>query len=342
MKKLIAIRCIGDHSHGYGHFSRCLAVARYFSKKNYSVVFLINENIYLKNELLKTKFNFYLVPQFKKIIHEGNFLKKFIFKNNISCLIIDMKEFSENLSKEIQNCNCLTAIIDDSSVTTVYSDILLNGTPIKQYHNYKLNNKRSQLLLGSKYFLNNPEFPQFKKRLSEIKIKKNYKVVVSCGGSDVNNLTWKIVKEIINLPNLQIQVIIGPLMKKNTPLNIIKNNVKIINSPKKIWTIFNKSDLVICTSGSTLFELAIQGIPCINIATAEHQIAYGNDFSKSGFGIYMGFWKQMNFSKFSSLLEECLFDSIKRKKMSSIGKKLIDGRGLERFEKVISIKIKQF
>ena len=171
MKKLIAIRCIGDHSHGYGHFSRCLAIARYFSKKNYSVVFLINENIYLKNELSKTKFNFYLVPRFKKIISEGDFLKKFIFENNVSCLIIDMKEFSENISKEIQNCKCLTAVIDDSSVTNVYSDILLNGTPIKQYHNYKLYNKSSKLLLGSKYFLNNSEFFQTKKKSSEIKMK---------------------------------------------------------------------------------------------------------------------------------------------------------------------------
>ena len=214
MKKLIAIRCIGDHSHGYGHFSRCLAVAKYFSKKNLNVIFLINESKYLKEELSKTKFKFYIIPRYKKIISEGNFLKKFIFENNISCLIIDMKEFSENLSKEIQNCNCLNVVIDDSSVTNVYSDILLNGTPIKQYHNYKLYNKNSQLLLDTKYFLNNSEFSQTKKSLSEIKIKKKYKVVVSCGGSDVNNLTWKIIKEIIKLPNLQIQAIIGPLMKK--------------------------------------------------------------------------------------------------------------------------------
>ncbi len=340
MKKLIAIRCIGDHSHGYGHFSRCLAIAKYFSKKNLNVIFLINESKYLKEELSKTKFKFYIVPRYKKIISEGNFLKKFIFKNNISCLIIDMKEFSENLSKEIQNCNCLNVVIDDSSVTNVYSDILLNGTPIKQYHNYKLYNKNSKLLLDTKYFLNNSEFSQTKKKLSEIKIKKKYKVVVSCGGSDVNNLTWKIIKEIIKLPNLQIQVIIGPLMKKNIPFDIVKNNVKIINSPKKIWTIFSKSDLVICTSGSTLFELAIQGIPCINVATVNHQIAYGKVFSKSGFGVYLGFWKQANFSKLSSLLEECLSDVIKRKKMSSSGKNLIDGRGIERFEKIISSRIR--
>ena len=57
MKKLIAIRCIGDHSHGYGHFSRCLAIANYFSKKNYSIIFLINDNVYLKKELSKTKLN---------------------------------------------------------------------------------------------------------------------------------------------------------------------------------------------------------------------------------------------------------------------------------------------
>ena len=47
----------------------------------------------------------------------------------------------------------------------------------------------------------------------------------------------------------------------------------------------------------------------------------------------------VNSLKFSPLLKEYLSDSIKRKKMSSAGKKLVDGRGLERFEKVISTMI---
>jgi len=314
MKKLIAIRCIGNHSHGYGHFSRCLAVANHFSKKNFSVVFLINENVYIKKELSKTKFNFFILPRFKQIMFEGNFLKKFISENNISCLIIDMKEFSEKLSREIQNCECLTVVIDDSSLTNVYSDFLLNGTPIKQYHKYKLQYNKSNLLIGPKYFLTNSAFSQTKKKPSEIKIKKKYRVVISCGGSDVNNLTWKIVKEIIKLPKLQIQVIIGPLMKKNIPSNNITNKIEIINSPKKIWNFFNKSDLVICTSGSTLFELAIQGIPCINIATVKHQIAYGKYFSNSGFGIYLGFWEKMNFSKFLPFVKNVFLTLLSAKK----------------------------
>ena len=51
LKKLLAIRCVADHSRGYGHFSRCLAIANYFSKRDYELLFLINNDILMKNEL---------------------------------------------------------------------------------------------------------------------------------------------------------------------------------------------------------------------------------------------------------------------------------------------------
>jgi UDP-2,4-diacetamido-2,4,6-trideoxy-beta-L-altropyranose hydrolase len=334
LKKLIAIRCIADHSHGYGHFSRCLAIANYFSKKNYDVVFLINRNMSIKNELFKLKLNFSIIPKFKTYSYEGKFLKKFIVENNVSCFIIDMREFSEKLSKEIINCNCLTVVIDDSSVSKVYSDILLNGNPIKQYHKYTLFNEKSKLLLGTKYFITHTNFSKNKKNLFDIEFKKKYTVLISCGGSDINNITWKIIRQISNLSNIQIQVIVGPLMKKNLNTTF-KKSIKIIHSPKQIWKNFVCSDLVICTSGSTLFELAIQGIPCINIAATEHQIPYGLEFSKSKFGVYMGYWNEFDFSKIKLITEELLFNVSKRKQMSSAGKKLADGKGLERFEKLV-------
>lgn len=335
MKKLVAIRCIVDHYSGYGHFSRCLAIANYFLKRHYDVIFLINNNSYLKKELSKNKLNYSIISKFKTKSLEGKFLNKFIFENHISCILIDMREFSEALSKEINNSKCLVVVIDDSSVTNVYSNILLNGTPIKQFHKYKKSNKKARLLIGSKYFLTKPEFANNKKNLSEIKSKKKYDVVVSCGGSDLNELTWKITKQITSISNIKIQVITGPLMKQKF-LNNMKKDVKIVHSPKKIWNIFKKADLVICTSGSTLFELAIQGIPCINIAAVKHQTLYGSKFSDSGFGIYMGFWSKLNFSKFNLITEELLSNTSQRKRMSSVGKKLVDGNGLKRFEKVIS------
>ena len=124
-------------------------------------------------------------------------------------------------------------------------------------------------------------------------------------------------------------------MKKNIYIKKSKS-IKIISSPKQIWKTFKNSDLVVCTSGSTLFELAIQGIPCINIATMQHQIPYGLALSKSKFGIYMGFWGDLDFSKIKLATEELLHNSSKRKQMSSTGKRLIDGKGLDRFAKVIS------
>jgi len=336
MNKLLAIRCIGDQSRGYGHFSRCIAIANYFSTKNYKVVFLIDDDKFIKNELSKFKLNFYQLPKFKTLSSQGKFLKNYLVENNVSCFIIDMREFSEKLSKEIKECTCLSVVIDDSSIKNVYSNILLNGNPIIKYHKYRILNKKTQLLLGYDYFLTNLEFSKNKKKLYEIKPKKIYTVVVSCGGSDVNNLTWKIIKEILSISNIKIQAIIGPLSKQEDIIKTISKSIEIIHSPKNIWKFFNQSDLVICTSGSTLFELSLQGIPCINIATVKHQIPYGLNFSKSKFGIYMGYWNKFDFSKIKPITENLLSNTIKRKQMSVVGKQLIDGNGMKRFEKIIS------
>lgn len=338
LKKIIAIRCISDHSRGYGHFSRSIAISNYFSKKKYEVIFFINND--LIDELKKRKIKHIVLPKFKTKNSEINYLKKISIKKNISCLIIDMREFSENISKELKNLDCLIAVIDDSSVKNVYSDIILNGTPIRKYHKYKRSNKKSKLLLGLQYFITNLEFLENKKKLSDIKLKEKYNVVISCGGSDVNNLTWKITNQIIDLDNVNIQVIIGPLMDKNNIPKKMKS-IKIYESPKKIWKIFNQADLVICTSGSTLFELAIQGIPCINISTEYHQIPYGLEFSKLGFGKYMGHWDEIDYTNLKFVSEKILLNVKYRKEMSSKGKNLVDGKGLQRFEKTVRSSIYQ-
>ena len=49
----------------------------------------------------------------------------------------------------------------------------------------------------------------------------------------------------------------------------------------------------------------------------------------------MGFWEQLDFSKLSLITEKLLSKISQRKKMSLAGKKLIDGNGLRKFEKVI-------
>ena len=51
---------------------------------------------------------------------------------------------------------------------------------------------------------------------------------------------------------------------------------------------------MISNAGSTLYELSIQKIPTLYVATEKHQINYAKEFSSKGFGKYLGYKNQIN------------------------------------------------
>ena len=156
------------------------------------------------------------------------------------------------------------------------------------------------------------------------------------GGSDPYGLTFKVLDSICSLENVHIRVILGPLMKVNTrQREYEKKHISFIESPKSIWNEFKKSDLVISNAGNTLFELAAQSIPTICIPVIEHQVPYAKFFHTNGFAINLGYWKNVKNKDIGKNVIKLLKNTDKRKKMSSKGNKIIDGKGLFRVIKII-------
>ena len=338
-QKTIAIRCITDEQKGFGHLSRCLSLGYTLKKNGYHIVFIINKNNSAIKEINKKNFQYILIPQLISYRKESDFIIKIMNSRKYDAIIIDMREFSENLTKQLFGNIFKTILLDDVWCDTVYSDILFNATTIKKFHKYKKKNINSKLFLGSKYFITNSEFQKHKKKIYEIHDKKIYDIVVSMGGSDSNELTLKIIKSIMDLKNIKIEIIIGPFYKDLRKLrDLIKNkkHISIVDSPPKIWKQFKKSDIVIANAGSTLFELAIQKVPTMCIPVIKHQILYAEKFSMKGFSINLGLWKYLKSNTIRKTLVEILENKEKRRKISALGDKLVDGKGLLRTTNVIS------
>ena len=334
----IIVRCITETSRGYGNFTRSFTLAQSLYKQGFKITFLINHNKYIINQLKQQKISFVLIPKSISYSKEFFFISKFM-NSQRKLLILDMREYGEQISKKLMNKNFNTILIDDAFCKRVYADIFFNGTLIKKYHNYRQVNENSKLYLGSKYFLANKEFLEHKKTISEIKNKKNYHVVISIGGSDPTQLSLFIIKSIMDIPKIKITLIVGPFFKnvKKIRESIIHyDNIKLVYSPKKIWKIFQKADVVISKSGITLYELAIMGIPTICISSFKHEEPNAKVFASKGFLINLGMQKNIKSNDIQNALITILNDKTKRKKMSIIGRKLIDGRGLLRVTKIIT------
>jgi len=67
----------------------------------------------------------------------------------------------------------------------------------------------------------------------------------------------------------------------------------------------------------------------------KHQIPYCSSFQSFGFGLYLGYWKNISSSDIRNSLNLMLNDISLRRKMYSNSQKIIDGKGLSRVVKII-------
>lgn len=326
-KNTIIIRSLTEPKTGYGHLFRAITLCSELEKLGYKVIHLINKNSKAIHELTTKKFSYFIIPKFSNKKAESAYISNFMRKKGIDLIIIDMREFGESLSKNLWK-KFKVILIDDAWVKNVYADIIVNGTIIKNYHNYKKVNKNSQIFAGPNYWITKKEFLKFKRRVSDIKKRKKYTIVISLGGSDYDNLSSRLLKWLAVISNLQIIIILGPFFKHSSQF-IKSKNITIINSPKAIWKEFIKGDLAISNAGSTLYDLSILKIPTICISVVPHQMPYANEFSSRGFSINLGYKSKLTRKKIINSVQTLLENHHKRTMMCKAAN-IIDGKGLFR------------
>lgn len=332
--KIIAIRCLTVPKKGFGNFNRCLNIATSLREKGIQIFFLVDYNKSISKILQKNNFEYISK---KKYQHNSSFILHFLYEKKIDNIIIDMREKGENISKLLFERNFKSILFDDAWCKNVYSNILFNGTNVKDYHKYKKINKNSKLFLNTKYWIINKNFQHFSKKLSDIKEKQKYHIVISMGGSDPNNLTLNVVDSIKTIKMIDITIIVGPFFNNLIQLkNKIKSyrHIKLVTSTEEIWKDFSKADVVITNGGNTLFELSALSIPTISIPAFKHEVKYSEVFMDQNFSINLGF-KQINQKIIHFNLLNLLENLSVRKKMFYSGKNIVDGKGLDRVQKII-------
>ncbi len=313
---------------GSGHYFRCLAIAQQLQKQKKKVVFLVKN----KTELLKHKNEKIPHIQLQKGSEQIRIKHCKKLADKIKLFIIDLPSYNELYSKELGKNNKII-IFDDVGNKKLDCDVIINGTVIEKFQRYNIKNQNTKICLGPKYLILRDQFYKTNKNHNvSISIKK---ILVTFGGNDENNYSYKISKFLCQ-KGYHVTVILGPTYKKNKKiLEISKKfrNLRIKNNVKNISKLFITQDLVICSVGITVYELACLGIPCIMIPATKLQNIMANEIQKQGFGENFGNLEN-NLKKLEKDLSK-LESSNERKKMSKKGRKMIDGKGLFRVTKIL-------
>lgn len=297
----IAIRADGGSQIGMGHIMRTLVFAKELAKAN-DVFYICKVDVPLSSKYK---------PGIDKVKAEG-FDIATINENNIindlrnivaDCLITDSYDVNEeyfNLTKDMFE---FTGYIDDMNLYCFNVDFIINQNIGAEEYFYKAN-KDTKLFLGTNYTMLREEF----RKNPNKNIKKEVQnIMITVGGADPNGITNTICDYVKDL-EFKFHVIIGPSFKKENieklvKLKNLKDNINLYFSANMI-EIMKKCDIAISSCGSTLYELAVCGVPALGLIIADNQEKIAYKMHQEGLIYNLGWYKD--------LTKDIILDNIKK------------------------------
>lgn len=317
MKKInrVIIFTEGGDNIGFGHITRCSALYEEIESRDIEVLFVIfGKNI---DDLLKGKR--YLNKDWK----DREFLKKFLKEDDY--IIIDSYLADIEIYKFISESTKKCLYIDDNNRISYPKGIILNPVLYDDVV-YKTENI---VLQGKDYIILRKEFLE----TTTDTVEKNIDVLITLGGTDIRNLTPKLLQIIKRINSkLKIAVVIGKAFDNIEKIEKEKNdNIEFYYNLNalEMKEIILKSKNVICGCGQSINELLYLKANFFPIVIADNQeknaaFLYKNKIAGEVLRADRSF---------------CEIESILRKFMFQKNEvyNLIDGKGIKRIMKFFLI-----
>ncbi len=344
-QKNIFFRVDSSFNIGFGHLNRCLILAEIFKKRKIKVHFICkNLKGNVTNEIKFKGYNLHLIKNVKNSNYEDYLNTRKIleeYETETCYLVIDNYRWDEKYEQKLRFLVKKIIVIDDLANRKHDCDLLIDQNLYSNFERRynKLVPKNCQKLLGPKYVLLRKEFLTSKKKTQ---INSISKIFVSFGGQDVSNQTIRVLSAIkksrLNYKKINFLVNKSNINLKN--LRKISKNMKgvvISTNAKKLTKLIQNSDLCIGASGSMTWERAYLGIPSIVSILSENQLEIAKTMERKKCIYNMGRSKNVKISDYQKIFDKLKINELNS--MSQRNKKVIDGKGIFRINKIIFSKL---
>jgi len=266
---------------------------------------------------------------------------KLMHECSLTRVIVDHYDLSLEWEKIVaENVEDLT-VIDDFTNRQHQCDLLLNqnllSAPAQSYVASLLDSKRT--LIGPRYALLQPDFTAFRS-LRSTELFDVKRIVVFMGGSDSENSTEFVLRNLINmrLGAIEIDVVIGSS-------NPHRSNILLAFQGHRSMTfhfdlpslapLLACSDLAIGAGGTSNWERMCLGVPSLVMAIAENQREICIELAQAGLIEYVGNSHQISEINFQNIVSKLILDRNLRSRYALQGQITVDGLGAKRVAEVL-------
>jgi len=266
--KTVAFRADCNETIGFGHVSRCLAIARQIREQFDCLLFIQNppENIREKCEAYGVHFHCLEAGLSKK--DEVEYLNATLEKLKVDMICLDGYTFDEAYQNELKSTDIPITIIDDLKSPGYCADLIINHAPGTQKSDY-LEVEGCRYFLGLDALMLAPEFWEQTPRDSD------GSGFICLGGSDPRGATSNAIERLAT-SGLTLNVVIGGLNPRSEALIERFRSHSGIQfyydlSPAEISELMARSQFGVCASSTIALEYLVVGRELYLMKTADNQ-----------------------------------------------------------------------
>jgi len=275
-----------------------------------------------------------------------------IYRLKPAAVIVDEQDVSEKYLAEIADTGVFVVSIDHQANLRFPSNIIINPLlgPGKEAYEF---NPGTQLLLGQRYALVRSEVRRQRPGRSQepppmcvangkTTIGGQYRALLALGEDDPFNQVIDLAKLLVNVPRIgKVDIVVRrqhPQLEKIQELvDANPERLELALEPAQIAARIVRCHFALTSGSGWSLELACVGVPQLLLLQNEAHWPTAQRLEEEGCATCLGWHANVSPNTIRTAVSNLLTDPLERQAMARCGRKLIDGRGPDRFVTALEV-----
>ena len=332
----LLLRADASPAIGIGHVIRCLALAQAWQDRGGRAVMMSRTAAPALAQRLAAEGVEVVAPAGEAGSEEDVAATlRLAAERDAAWLAVDGYAFDSGYQQRLVEAGQPLLWIDDEGHAAPYSaDLVLNQNLHATEDLYRSRSAATRLLLGPGYALLRREFRRHhRERTSHAAVRE---VLVTLGGADPGHVALRVLDALGRLgrDDLRVEVVVGPASSDRAALAAAAERlpfaVEIVGPVDDMDERMSRANLAVAAAGSTIWELALLGVPSLLLVVAPNQARSAELLATNGAALCLGLGGPPDAAAIAGALERLLADGALRAQLSGEMRRIVDGRGGER------------